>query len=160
MKPTLKPTHPAIHPFRKPTIPSIHPYLDNVAKLIGRRRISLKRDNHPPKKNMVKSMAHKFKRAPVLSPPTLNPCGLFISHHYMRTKLKRQPMPVVSSSLTVIQPSAAAVSPRKKPWSKPWRTTALYFFLPLAPPLTSSLASVLTCLLTVLKNFAYWMLRS
>jgi hypothetical protein len=32
--------------------PSISPYLGNVAKLIHRRRISLKRDNHPQKKNI------------------------------------------------------------------------------------------------------------
>jgi hypothetical protein len=40
-----------IHPMR-----SARPYLDNVAKLIRQRRISLKRDNHPPKKTMVKSI--------------------------------------------------------------------------------------------------------
>jgi hypothetical protein len=46
-------THPSAHPFLcSPT----RPYLGNVAKLIRRRRISLKRDNQPQKKTMVKSI--------------------------------------------------------------------------------------------------------
>ena len=39
-------------------LPPLRPYLGNVAKLIRRRRISLKRDNHP-KNPSVKSMAKK-----------------------------------------------------------------------------------------------------
>jgi hypothetical protein len=55
---------PPIHPFLrleplgsiKPLVLPIRPYLGNVAKLIRRRRISLKRDNHPQNPS-VKSMA-------------------------------------------------------------------------------------------------------
>ncbi len=51
-------THPSIHPSLRPPIrPSLHPYLGNVAKLICRRRISLKRDN-PPLKSLY-SIAKK-----------------------------------------------------------------------------------------------------
>ena len=35
--------HPSLYPFLRPPL---RPYLGNVAKLIRRRRISLKRDNH------------------------------------------------------------------------------------------------------------------
>jgi hypothetical protein len=56
-------THPSTHPSAHPSIcPPIRPYLGNVAKLIRRRRISLKRDNHPPKKTKVKSMAARFEQ--------------------------------------------------------------------------------------------------
>jgi hypothetical protein len=49
-------TNPILPPYLLPPSPPICPYLGNVAKLIRRRRISLKRDNHP-KNPSVKSMA-------------------------------------------------------------------------------------------------------
>jgi hypothetical protein len=43
--------------------PPLRPYLGNVAKLIRRRRISLKRDHSHPKNPSVKSMAPPAPRA-------------------------------------------------------------------------------------------------
>jgi hypothetical protein len=48
--------------------PPLRPYLGNVAKLIRRRRISLKRDNHPKNPS-----AHPSLRPPIPTQPTFNP---------------------------------------------------------------------------------------
>jgi hypothetical protein len=65
--------------------PPIRPYLGNVAKLIRRRRISLKRDNHP-KNPSVKSMVARFEQKislqNVTTKPTQNSEGVLITQGF------------------------------------------------------------------------------
>jgi hypothetical protein len=56
--------------------PPLRPYLGNVAKLIRRRRISLKRDHSHPKNPSVKSMAKKHGQKHQQKYPNLNKKGI------------------------------------------------------------------------------------